>query len=94
MKYLFDYSLAKDEILRQARGISFEDVIKAIDEGGLIDNIDHFNNEEYPHQMIFVVKVLNYIYAVPYVLDHKRKVIFLKTIYPSRKLREIYHEKR
>lgn len=31
-----------------------------------------------------------YVYAVPYVLDLKKKTVFLKTVYPSRVLTEKY----
>jgi len=45
-----------------------------------------------------VVKIKNYVYAVPYVIDEKKKTIFLKTVYPSRvltkkHLRKEKHEK-
>jgi len=37
-----------------------------------------------------VVDINNYAYVVPYVLDKKRKVIFLKTTYPSKILTKKY----
>jgi hypothetical protein len=38
------------------------------------------------------IKIKGYAYAVPYVIDKKRKVVFLKTVYPSRVLTEKYLE--
>ncbi len=90
MPFKYDYSQEKDEILKEVRGVSFEDIIVSIKEGNLLDDIDHFNKKKYPNQRIFIVKIKLEIYAVPYVIDNQRKVIFLKTFYPSRKLKKIY----
>ena len=90
MKYRFDFNKEKDIILQQARNIGFEEIIKIIETKGFVADIEHFNKDKYPNQKIYVVKVKNYIYAVPYVTDHKRKVKFLKTIYANRKLKKKY----
>ncbi len=90
MRYKFDYSIEKSLVLKEVRGISFEDVIKAIAKGQLLDDISHFDRKKYPNQRILVVKLKNYVYAVPYAIDKKRKVKFLKTIYPNRVLTKIY----
>ena len=90
VKYNFDYSEAKSLILREVRGVDFKDIIRAINKGHIVDNIDHFNKKKYPHQKIFIVKVKDKVYAVPYVIDKERKMTFLKTIYPSRTLKKKY----
>ncbi len=90
MKFVFDFSKEKDAILKEARGISFNDVIEAIKKGGLLDNIDHFNKKKYPHQRIYIVKIKDKIYSVPFVIDKVKKITFLKTIYPSRSLKKKY----
>lgn len=90
MLYKFDFSKEKDSILREAREIGFKDIIDAINRGDLLDNVDHFNKKKYPKQKIFVVKIKDKVYAVPYVLDKIRKVTFLKTFYPNRKLKKKY----
>ena len=87
MKY-FDWNIAKNEILKNERGISFEDVINSIIEDGLLDIVEHPNQEWYSHQKIMVVNVDRYIYLVPFVEDEKK--IFLKTIIPSRKATKSY----
>lgn len=90
MKYDFDYSREKDSILRTARGIGFQEIIDAINSGHVLGDIDHFNKKKYPKQRILIVKVNDKAYAVPYLIDKERKKTFLKTIYPSRKLKKKY----
>lgn len=86
----FDYNLEKDKHLKELRGIGFIEVIKAVKNKQVIVDIEHFNKIKYPNQRILVVRVNDYVYAVPYVFDRKRKVKFLKTIYANRKLTKIY----
>ncbi len=87
------YSFEKNEILKASRGISFEDVILALEEGYLLDDIEHPNKEKYPNQNIFIILVVvkDYVYLVPYVEDETS--IFLKTIIPSRKMNKKYNKK-
>jgi hypothetical protein len=82
MKY-YDWNDQKNELLKKLRGVSFEQVVLAIVSGDLIDRIRHPNPEKYPNQKIFLVKIDNYIYSVPFVEDDKK--IFLKTIIPNNK---------
>ena len=90
MKYTIEYSAEKDILLRELRDVGFEDIIEAIEEEKLLDDIDHFNQDKYPNQRIYIVQIKKKVYAIPYVLDEKRKAVFLKTIYPSRDLRKKY----
>ena len=92
MVYEFDYSEEKDLILKATRGISFEDVIEALGNGKLIDDIDQ-ESSKYPNQKILVVEINNYIYVAPYVIDVKRNKFYLKTVYASRKLNKKYLKK-
>jgi len=87
------YSLEKNEILKASRDISFEDVILALEDGCLLDDIEHPNKEKYPNQKIFIILVVikDYVYLVPYVEDETS--IFLKTIIPSRKMNKKYNKK-
>lgn len=82
MKY-YDWNDEKNDLLKNLRGVSFEQVVLAIASGDLIDRIRHPNPEKYPNQKIYLVKIDNYIYSVPYVEDDKK--IFLKTIIPNSK---------
>ena len=80
MKY-FDWNDEKNEILKKTRGVSFEQVELAIAMGDLIDRIKHPNPEKYPGQKVFLVRINDYIYSVPYIEDEDK--IFLKTIIPN-----------
>lgn len=84
MKY-FDWDEGKNQKLKDERGIGFEDVVIAIDEGRLLITLGH---PKRPNQKIYVVSVENYAYMVPFVEDAQK--YFLKTIYPSRKMTKKY----
>jgi len=88
---IFRYSYEKNELLKKERNVSFEDVILSIENGDLIDDIEHPNKEKYPNQNIFIilVKIKEYVYLVPYVEDEE--MIFLKTIIPSRQMNKKYN---
>lgn len=90
--YEFEFDTEKNTSLKQERGISFEEIILLIDEGHLLDVVEHPNKVRYPQQQIYVVDVGGYVYLVPFVRDENR--IFLKTIYPSRKTTKEYLETR
>ena len=74
--------------LKRDRGVSFEDVVLAMDSGGLLDVVEHPNRRRYPKQAGFVVVVAGYVYLVPFV--EEADYIFLKTIIPSRKATRDY----
>ncbi len=87
MKY-FDWDAGKNEKLKQERDVGFEDVLVAIEEGRILDVIEHSNKKKYPGQKVFVLEISHYAYLVPFVEDEER--IFLKTIIPSRKATKKY----
>lgn len=87
MKY-FDWNVEKNAELWAERGIAFEDVVFCINHGGLLDIIEHPNRERYPNQRVFIVNIDDYAYLVPFVEDEK--IVFLKTIIPSRKMTKKY----
>lgn len=84
----FRWSAAKNELLWAERGVSFEQVVVAIEDGGLRDVLAHPNPERYPGQRVAVVVVAGYAMLVPYfeAEDH----LFLKTVIPSRKATRDY----
>ena len=84
----FDWSIEKNEWLQKERGVSFDQVLIAIQSGDLLDDTDHPNKKRYSKQRIFVVNINNYVYLVPYVEDDEK--IFLKTVIPSRKATKKY----
>ena len=87
MKY-FDWDDEKNEVLKKTRGVSFEQVEFSIALGDLIDRVKHPNSARYPNQKVFLVKIDNSIYSVPYVEDNEK--VFLKTIIPNRKATKEY----
>ena len=87
MKY-FDWNNEKNQLLLETRGVSFEEVVLAIENGDLLDRVKHPNAAKYPNQMVFYVSINKYVYAVPFVEDDEK--IFLKTIIPDRKATEKY----
>jgi len=88
MKKVFDWNDEKNLFLKKTRGVSFEQVELAIASGDLVDRLRHPNPDKYPHQRVFLVKIENYVYSVPFVEDEER--IFLKTIIPNRKATKKY----
>ncbi len=79
----YSWNIEKNELLKATRNISFEKVVVYIEQGFLLDIIEHPNNKKYKGQKILIVDIDNYIYAVPFVENGDER--FLKTIIPSRK---------
>lgn len=79
----YEFNSDKNIKLKQERDISFEEIIFYINNGGLLDTIEHPNKEKYAGQQFYVVDVDGYVYLVPFVENEEH--IFLKTIFPSRK---------
>lgn len=84
----FDWNEEKNEFLKSARGVSFEEVVFHIQNGDVLDVIKHPNANRYPKQNIVVMNIEGYVYLVPYVKE--RGVRFLKSIIPSRKATKEY----
>ena len=86
------WSPEKNELLRDERGISFEDVVFHIMAGDILDTVDHPNQQRYPGQQVHIIEIEEYIYLVPFVETGDE--VFLKTIIPSRKATCAYRGKR
>ena len=80
---VYDWDPEKEEWLNENRNLSFLHVLYHSDRGDLLDVREHTNKEKYPHQKVLIVKMNDYVYAVPFVEDGE--TWFLKTIIPSRK---------
>jgi hypothetical protein len=87
-----DWDELKNAKLKAEREVCFEDVLTAINEGNLLDDIPHPNQKQYKGQRVFIVEINNYVFVVPYIEDDER--YFLKTVYPSRKFTSKYLSKR
>ena len=84
----FRWDHDKNEALKIGRGISFEEIVLAIEAGGLLDELRHPNQRKYPDQSILVVTLDGYVYLIPYV--EEPDYYFLKTVIPSRKATRDY----
>ncbi|MBL0177371.1 MAG: toxin [Ignavibacteria bacterium] len=84
----YDWNDEKNEWLKNHRGVTFEDVIFSLAHGGLLDTIEHPNNNRYTDQRLFIVEIEGYVCLVPFIEDNES--IFLKTIIPSRKMTKRY----
>jgi len=91
VKFKIEFNEEKNLLLQEIRKVSFDQVIKAIEGGKILDDL---KNKNHPKQKVLVVKIGNYVYAVPYVINEKKKTIFLKTVYPSRALTKKYLRKK
>lgn len=87
----FDWNVEKNILLKAERGISFDEIVLAIEQGHLLNVVQHPNQEQYPNQLIYVINLQGYVYLVPFVQDGE--IIFLKTIIPSRKATRGYLRK-
>jgi len=85
---IYNWNPYKNQELIVGRGVSFEEAIFHIEQGGLLDDIAHPNATDYPNQRIFIICIKEYVHLVPYVESEDE--VFLKTIIPSRKFTKLY----
>ena len=84
----YQWSADKNKFLKEKRGVTFEQIVMHIENGDVIDIIDHPNKTRYSHQRVLIININEYIYSVSFVEENK--IRFLKTIIPSRKLTKLY----
>ena len=85
---IYTWNSEKNELLKQDRDISFEEIVLNIQLGNELDIYDHPNQKRYSKQKISVIAVIGYAYLVPFIENNEE--IFLKTIIPSRKATKQY----
>jgi hypothetical protein len=90
MAFSIRFYETKNQTLIATRGVSFTEVLVRIKSYDLLANKVHPRRLS---QRIYIIKIEQYAYVVPYVVDHQKKEIFLKTIYPSRKFTKLYLNK-
>jgi len=78
---------SKNQRLAAERGVSFE-IGEQLFEEGDYEIRSHPNPDRYPNQILLVFPYRRYMWVCPATLDGE--VLFLKTIYPSRK----YHRRK
>lgn len=80
----------KNEWLIINRGISFEEITELILNKEYIDIVENPTRE---NQMYFIMKIRNYTWVVPFVIDEEERIV-LKTAFPSRKFHKKYGGKK
>jgi len=85
----FYWNEEKNVLLKQESGVSFERIVVAIEEGHLLDVLEHPNKEKYRNQIMLVVEIEEYAFCIPCVAEAAGN-FFLKTLYPSRKYTKQY----
>ena len=89
-KVVFSYDVGKNLLIKERCGFDFEDTIETMKSKQLLDIIEYTNKGKYAHQYIFVIKMEGYVYSLPAVYNKQKNEVFLKTVYPSRKLTKEY----
>jgi uncharacterized DUF497 family protein len=85
---IFRWDNEKNELLKDSRGVCFEQVVVLMAREDILETIEHPNQDKYPGQKIAIVRIEDYVYLVPYV--QKSDELFLITIIPSRKATNKY----
>jgi len=85
----FYWDIKKNNKIKSERGISFEDMVIAINNGYILDIIEHPNDEKYSDQKLYIIKLNNYVYVVP--VEVTDSGLLMKTIFRSRKFNKIYN---
>ena len=86
----FYWNEEKNVLLKHERGVSFERIVVAIEEGHLLDVLEHPNKEKYKNQIILIVEIEEYAFCIPCVVEANGNY-FMKTLYPSRKYTKHYN---
>ena len=88
IKKLIRWNPEKNLQLKRERDVSFEEILSAVEQGGLLLTVEHPTKKRYPNQRIWVVSLRGYAHMVPFVETVDE--VFLKTIMPSRKVTKQY----
>jgi hypothetical protein len=83
MEFVIRYEEGKNQILKKVRGIGFDDILL----GKFLDEVPHPSKT---NQMIWFFYFEGYVHLVPCVYNERKREIFLKTLYPSRKYTKLY----
>lgn len=76
----------KNTVLKQERGISFEEIAGMILDG---DHLEIVENPTRENQQYFILTIRDYTWVVPFLIDDSETII-LKTAFPSRKYHRRY----
>ena len=76
----------KNSWLQVNRRISFEEISGKLLNGNYIDILE---NPTRDNQMYFIMKINDYTWVVPFLIDDQERIV-LKTAFPSRKFHNRY----
>ncbi len=85
---MFEWDEKKNVELSEKRKITFEEVVRAINSGALLDILNHPNQKKYPKQKLLIVEIDGYTWVAP--MERKVNKLRLITAYPSRKYTKRY----
>ena len=85
---IFYWDFAKNKKLFEERGLTFEQIVHAIQSDRVLDVLDHPNQDMYKNQLLIIVEINDYAVVVPAL--NTQSGIFLKTAYKSRKMTKKY----
>ena len=88
--YDYKWNEEKNKQLKKERNISFEEIVNYITNDRVIDIVDN-PSSNFDNQKCYIININNYAWVVPFM--QKRKEIFLKTAFQSRKHQKIYFNK-
>ena len=80
----YKWNKQKNIELKKIRGFNFDDVLEQLSKGEILQISEHPNKKKYPNQYIITLLYNNYVCLIPFVYESE-EVIFLKTVYYSRK---------
>ena len=63
----FNWDDEKNERLKRTRGVSFEEMVIAIEDGNVVDVLQHPNADRYPNQLVYLVEYKDYVFVVPFL---------------------------
>lgn len=90
MDWTLHWSEQKNSDLKARYGLGFETVVVALQEKRIIEDMPHPDQIRFPHQRMLTVLIESYTWCVPYIASEG--VMFLKTMYPSRKFHRRYRD--
>jgi uncharacterized DUF497 family protein len=84
---LFEWDEKKNREIKEKRGVTFEDVVDAVENGRILFFGKDKRQDKYPGQYLLVVEIDNYPWVVP--CEFRGNRLRLITVYPSRKYKHL-----
>lgn len=91
MSRYVEWDPKKSQKLKEERGIDFDDIMSALQNGAWARIVQHHGKAKFSHQKLLLVDISGYLYVVPFVENEEK--MFFKTIFPSRKATKQYLKK-